>query len=96
MSCMETIRQQMIALLSEEEMSAIALSQELRIAEKEVYTHLPHIARSVAMQGKKLLIQPSRCLKCGYVFEERKRFTRPGHCPRCKATYIQRPAYRIS
>ena len=96
MSRMETIRQQMIALLSEEEMSAIELSQKLRITEKEVYTHLPHIARSVAMQEKKLLIQPSRCLKCGYVFEERKRFTRPGHCPRCKATYIQRPAYRIS
>jgi predicted Zn-ribbon and HTH transcriptional regulator len=55
----------MIDLLSEEEMSAIEVSQELRIAEKEVYTHLPHIARSVAT-------------------------------PRCKATYIQRPAYRIS
>ena len=96
MSRMETIRQQMIGLLSEEEMNAIEVSQELRIAEKEVYAHLPHIARSVATQGKKLLIQPSRCLKCGYVFEERKRFTRPGHCPRCKATYIQRPAYRIS
>jgi predicted Zn-ribbon and HTH transcriptional regulator len=96
MSRMETIRQQMIDLLSEEEMSAIEVSQELRIAEKEVYTHLPHIARSVATQGKKLLILPSRCLKCGYVFEERKRFTRPGHCPKCKATYIQRPAYRIS
>lgn len=96
MSRMETIRQQMIDLLSKEAMSAIELSQELRIAEKEVYAHLPHIARSVAMQGEKLIIQPSRCLKCGYVFEKRKRFTRPGHCPRCKATYIQRPAYRIS
>jgi predicted Zn-ribbon and HTH transcriptional regulator len=96
MSSMETIRQQMIDLLSEEEMNAIEVSQELRIAEKEVYAHLPHIARSAATQGKKLLILPSRCLKCGYVFEERKRFTRPGHCPRCKATYIQRPTYRIS
>ena len=93
---MQTIRQQIIALLSKEDMSAIELSQELRIPEKEVYTHLPHIARSLAMQGKRLLIQPSRCLKCGYVFRERKRFTRPGHGPRCKATYIQRPSYRIS
>jgi predicted Zn-ribbon and HTH transcriptional regulator len=96
MNRMHTIRQQIIALLIEEDMSAIELSQELRIPEKEVYTHLPHIARSLAIQGKKLLIQPSRCLNCGYIFRERKRFTRPGHCPRCKATYIQRPAYRIS
>jgi predicted Zn-ribbon and HTH transcriptional regulator len=86
----------MIDLLSKKEKSAIELSQELRIAEKEVYTHLPHIARSLAIRGKKLIIQPSRCLKCGYVFKERKRFTRPGHCPRCKATYIQRPTYQIS
>jgi hypothetical protein len=96
MNRMQTIRQQIIALLSKEDMSAIELSQELRIPEKEVYVHLPHIARSVTMQGKKLLIQPSRCLKCGYIFRQRKRFTRPGHCPRCKATYIQRPSYRIS
>ena len=96
MSHMETIRQQIIDLLNKTKMSAIELSQELRIAEKEVYTHLPHIARSVAMRGKRLIIQPSRCLKCGYIFKERKRFTRPGHCPKCKATYIQRPAYQIS
>ena len=90
-----TIRHQIISLLSEGEMSAIQLSQELKIREKEVYEHLPHIARSVAAQGKKLLIQPSRCLKCGYVFEGRTRFTRPSRCPQCKATYLQRPSYWI-
>lgn len=92
---METIRQQIKGLLPKKGMSAIELSQELRIPEKEVYAHLPHVARSVAIQGKKLLIKPSRCLKCGYVFEERKRFSRPGRCPKCKATYLQRSTYRI-
>ena len=93
---METIRQQMMGLLSEGEMTAIELSVELRIREKEVYEHLPHIARSLAAQGKKLVIRPSRCLKCAYVFEDRKRFTRPGRCPRCKATHLRVPAYEIS
>ena len=91
----KTIRQQIIELLSEEEMSAIDLSQDLGIREKEVYEHLPHILRSLAAQGKELVIRPSECLKCGYVFRERRRFTRPGRCPRCKGTHIQRPTYEI-
>jgi predicted Zn-ribbon and HTH transcriptional regulator len=90
-----TIRHQIIDLLSKEDLSAIELSQELGIREREIYDHLPHIARSVAAQGRRLVMEPSRCLKCGYVFEDRKRFTRPSRCPRCKGTYLQRPSYRI-
>jgi transcriptional regulator len=92
---MKTIRQQLIEALMETEMTAIDLSQEVGIREKEVYEHLPHIARSVASQGKKLLITPPRCLKCGFVFEERRRFTRPGRCPKCRETHIESPTYTI-
>ena len=93
---METIRQQMIALLIDREMDARELSQTMGIREKEVYEHLPHIARSVAAQKKKLIIRPVRCLACGYVFKERRRFTRPGRCPRCKKSHLDEPKYRIS
>lgn len=92
---MSTIRHQIIALLEKEALNAIELSQGLGIREKEVYEHLPHIARSVTAQGKRFVIDPSRCLKCGYVFEDRKRFTRPGRCPRCRETYIRKPSYWI-
>lgn len=92
---MQTIRQQMIVLLSEKEMGARELSQTLRIREKEVYEHLSHIARSAAAQRKKLIILPFRCLVCGYVFQERKRFTRPGRCPLCKRTHVQEPTYQV-
>ena len=92
---MKTIRQQLIEILSEGAFTAIDLSQDVGIGEKEVYEHLPHIALSLSSQGKKLIIDPSQCLKCGYVFEERKRFTRPGRCPKCRETYIQRPMFKI-
>lgn len=92
---METIRQQMMALLREKEMNARELSRTLAIREKEIYEHLPHIARTVMAQNKRLVIEPFRCLACGYVFEERKHFTRPGRCPRCKKTHIERPTYQI-
>jgi len=91
----KTIRQQMIALLSEGEIDAKGISQELGIREKEVYEHLPHVSRSTAAQGKRLIIIPARCLGCGYVFKNRTRFTSPGRCPSCKGTHLQAPMYRI-
>jgi predicted Zn-ribbon and HTH transcriptional regulator len=90
-----TIRQRIIDFLSNEEMTPRELSKALGIREKEVYEHLSHIARSLAAQGKKLNVQPYGCLGCGYVFQDRKRFTRPSRCPRCKLSHIQEATYRI-
>ena len=91
----QTIRQQMIDLLSEEEMTDRDLSQALGIPEKDVYAHLSHIARSLGPRKQKLRITPIQCLSCGYVFRDRKRFSRPGRCPRCKDSRVQRPVYTI-
>ena len=93
---MPTIRQKIISLLSEAELSAREISGEVGIPEKEVTEHLTHIARSVSSQGKKIIITPANCLACGYEFENRKRFTRPGRCPQCKKSHIQSPRFRIS
>ena len=93
---METVRQQIISLLSQKEMDARALSREVRIREKEVYDHLVHIARSLAAKGRRLTVRPSRCFQCDYVFEDRKRLTRPGRCPRCKSTRLQNPVFSIA
>ena len=93
---MPTIRQEIINLLSKYEMDARELSQELGVREKEVYDHLAHVGRSVKAEKKKLIIHPSRCLQCGFVFEDRKRFTRPSRCPKCRQTHLQSPRYRIS
>lgn len=93
---MSTLRQKIILLLSEAEMSAREISGQMGISEKEVSEHLVHIARSVVSQDKKVMIAPASCLACGYVFEDRKRFTRPGRCPQCKKSHIQSPRFRIS
>ena len=90
------MRQEIISLLGEKEMDARELSREVGIREKEVYDHLTHIARSLAAKGIKLNILPAQCLSCGYVFSDRRRFTRPGRCPRCKKTHLQSPSYYIS
>ncbi len=92
---MQTVRQQMTALLSQQVCSARDLSQRLSIQEKEVYSHLSHISRSVVSRRQKLVITPSRCLECGYVFKERKRLTRPSRCPRCRGERIEEPKYQV-
>ena len=92
---MKTHRQEILQLLEQGPISARELSQMLRIKEKEIYEHLPHVARSLAGQGHKLTVQPFACLKCGYIFKERKRFTRPGRCPQCKATHLEEPLIAI-
>ena len=91
----QTIRQQIIELLDSEELTLRDLSQSLSIPEKEVVGHLEHIARSVRNLGKKLVEIPCRCLSCGFVFEKRNRFTKPGRCPSCKQSHIQTASYRL-
>ena len=92
---MPTIRQKIISLLIYEELSAREISGQVGISEKEVNEHLAHIARSVASQNKRVEITPADCQNCGYVFEDRRRFTRPGRCPRCKKSHVRSPRFRI-
>lgn len=90
-----TVRQQIISLLVEREMTARELSQTLGVSEREITSHLPHLDRSLRSRGGRLVIHPSRCLTCGYVFDHRSRVTRPGRCPRCKQSHIESPTYRV-
>jgi hypothetical protein len=92
----QTVRQQIASLLMEKERTAREISQETGIRQKEVYDHLSHIARSAAAQGKKLKVLPFMCLSCGFVFEERRRFTPASRCPRCKKTHLEFPTYHLS
>jgi predicted Zn-ribbon and HTH transcriptional regulator len=72
-----TIRQNIIFLLSGQELDARDLSQELGLKEKEIYEHLVHVERSVAASRGRFVITPSQCLLCGYVFEDRRRLIAP-------------------
>ena len=76
-------------------MGAGGLSRILRISEKEVIAHLSYVSRTVSRNGQTLAVLPFRCLSCGFVFKNRKRYTRPGRCPKCKKTHIETPIYGI-
>jgi len=95
MASQATLRQQITALLQKAALTALDISQEVHIPEKEVHQHLAHIAKSIPHQGGRLTITPSVCQACGFTFEQRRRFTRPGRCPRCRENRISQPAFSI-
>ncbi len=90
-----TLRQQIMAVLQSGECDVRGLSQQLGIAEKDVIAHLPHVQRSLAGSGSRLVIRAAVCLACGFTFKGRVRFTRPGRCPQCRQTRIAPPAFRV-
>ena len=92
---MPTIRQQIVAILIEYELGVREISQTVGIPEKEVYQHLTHIAQTLVAQNKKIRIKPYECLKCGFTFDDRQRFSKPGRCPKCKQTHVENPIFRI-
>jgi predicted Zn-ribbon and HTH transcriptional regulator len=91
---MGTVRQTIIFVLKEQELTAKEISQAVGIREKEVYDHLVHIARSRNLGGRFILI-PSVCRECGHVFKKRDRVTPPGRCFLCRSEAISPPRFLI-
>jgi len=91
----ETIRRAISELIGEQTFSALDISAEVRIPEKEVYGHLEHIRRSIHSSGALLQVTPAECLKCGFVFSKRDRLTPPSRCPLCRHEAILAPLFAI-
>lgn len=72
------------------------LSQALSISEKEVISHLPHVKQSAKHKGYDFLIEPSKCLSCGFIFEHRERWAKPSRCPKCKAEKLTTPMFGLT
>jgi predicted Zn-ribbon and HTH transcriptional regulator len=90
-----TIRQQIIEKLKASRMTAHDLSRELRQSEQEILKHLPHVARSLASTGRRLVMEPPVCLSCGFRFKKRDRMRAPSRCPLCRAEHITEPSFSI-
>jgi predicted Zn-ribbon and HTH transcriptional regulator len=90
-----TTREQIIRCLEAEPMTARDLSKALRISEKDAYTHLPYVEKSIRHQGKQIKITPCHCLSCSFVFKDRKSFKKPGKCPVCKKSRIDPAVFKV-
>jgi predicted Zn-ribbon and HTH transcriptional regulator len=91
----ETIRQKIISLLEDKTLSVREISIEVGVSEKEVYGHLEHIQRTFSKMKNNLIVTPSACKKCGFVFRKRDRLKKPGKCPVCRNEVISEPFFSI-
>jgi transcriptional regulator len=92
----DTVRHAIMTLLSDETVTALDISREVRIPEREVYDHLEHIRKTLRIAGLHLLVVPAACGECGFVFHKRTRLTKPGKCPVCRSSHISEPLFSTS
>ncbi|MBU2490124.1 MAG: transcriptional regulator [Proteobacteria bacterium] len=88
-----TLRKEMMRLLEEGPRTARELSQKIGVREKEILAHLPHVVKSLAAGKHPFSITPAQCLECGHKFRDRRRFTIPSRCPRCRSERIEPPVF---
>lgn len=91
----DTVRQEIIAALVDGPCSARDLSAEVGIPEREVAAHLEHIKKTIALSGRRLVVMPAECKKCGFVFIKREKLKRPGKCPVRRGESIREPRFVI-
>jgi len=90
-----TLRQAIELVLREKPHTARDLSKAVGIPERDVPHHLEHLARSLQHRDGELRVEPSRCLACEFRFEDRRRKSRPGRCPRCHGRRLTLPRFWI-
>jgi predicted Zn-ribbon and HTH transcriptional regulator len=86
----QTIRQEIIELLKEDNLSIRDLSQMVGQSEKEITAQLSQIGKSVRLE-----INEPECIMCGFVFERKGKIKKPGKCPKCHSTRITSPRFTI-
>src|SRR3990172_11557589 len=91
----ETVRRKILSLLSGTPLSALQISSRAGIPEKEVYTHLPHVKKTVARLGGRFLVTPAECNGCGFAFRKRERPDKPSRCPLCRGESILPPLFAV-
>ncbi|MDL1979965.1 MAG: transcriptional regulator [Deltaproteobacteria bacterium] len=91
----DTIRHEIISVLTERTLSAREISAEIGISEKEVVSHLEHVRIAVQKSRERLVIIPAECKSCGFKFKKRERLAKPGKCPICRRQQIQEPCFCI-
>jgi predicted Zn-ribbon and HTH transcriptional regulator len=90
-----TAREAIAGALREGVLTARDVSARVGLPEREVAEHLPHLERSLVHGRERLIIVPPECMKCGFVFEQRERHSRPSRCPKCKSERVSPPRFTI-
>lgn len=87
-------RKDLVNLLQHHPQSLNDLAQLLEMSQRDVEDDIRHLMKSLKHSAYRLQITPTRCRKCGFVFQKDK-LHKPGKCPQCHETWIQEPLIEI-
>ncbi len=90
-----TRREQIIEILKQTPQTVTQLANFFQLKPKDIETDLEHIKKSVKAKNLKLIIEPTYCEKCNFIFKERSRIRKPGKCPKCNSESISEPVFYI-
>lgn len=90
-----TKRRELMSLLAGDALTAHELSGLAGIPEKDVVSHLEHIAQTARRSGGRLRVTPASCRLCGYIFRKRDRLSTPGRCPACRRGSLDPPVFSL-
>lgn len=79
----KTIRQMIVELLQQEQLSALDLSEKLGVKEKEIFEHLEHITRSLR-PTKRLVVESSQCKNVAFSLKKGTALNLPLNAPGAK------------
>ncbi len=89
-----SVRQALASRLRAGPVTVRDLARDLGLAERAVADHLAHVRRSTG-RDERFVVEPARCLGCGFRFAKRDRTTPPGRCPRCRSERIAPAVFQI-
>jgi predicted Zn-ribbon and HTH transcriptional regulator len=87
-------RRDLIERLMAGPMTATRIAREARAPIAEVVEDLGHLEKSLKHQGRRLMVEPAVCRKCGFEFG-RDKFARPSRCPECRGTWLTEPVVSV-
>lgn len=88
----DTERRTIVSLLGSESLSALEISEAAGISEADVLDHLEHIRKG---RHGALVVEPARCMNCGFIFRKREKLKGPGRCPVCRGEHIAEPVFSM-
>ncbi|MBY8981765.1 MAG: transcriptional regulator [Candidatus Lokiarchaeota archaeon] len=74
-----------------------SIMREMEYPNKKVLiSDIAHVAKSLGKEGKQILVLPSSCGLCGYIFNQKGfELKIPSKCPKCKGERINWPSLKI-
>jgi hypothetical protein len=87
-------RKDLIPLLLNNPMAVADLAKLCGAPIKVLHDDLRHLIKSLKNSAYDIKVHPAACRKCHFVFSADK-LTRPGKCPKCRATWIEPPLIEI-